>query len=100
MNNIYDFITLTLVLFLFYIRDSVTDKHHLKLCVLFSCKNGTELPNPSFYCFSSRVLMWSQKQGVMSRIPKPTFFLSTRKLLLLYLLLLLLYFVSNLMAKY
>jgi hypothetical protein len=60
MNNIY-FTILTLVLFLFYMRDSVTDKHHLKLYVLFSCKPGIELPNPSFYCFSSRVLMWSQK---------------------------------------
>lgn len=38
MNKIYDFTTLTLVLFLFYMRDSVTDKHHLKLYVLFSCK--------------------------------------------------------------
>jgi len=61
MNNIYDFTALTLVLFLFNMRDSVTDKHHLKLYILFACKNGTELPNPSLHCFSSRVLMWSHK---------------------------------------
>jgi hypothetical protein len=88
MNNIYDYTTLTLLSFLICMRESVTAKHHIKLHVLFSCNNDIELPNPSFYYFSNRMLMWSHKnKEFWAEFTKDTFILRTRKLLFPYLLL-------------